>query len=576
MQTRKSDLRIGSLARLFTLLALAFGAVAATPACADTSIVTNSADSGPGSLRDTVYAAQAGAVVFFDPSLSGATIYFADMFFLGRDVTIDGSGLSPMITLSGDTDNDGAGNLTHIMTLGPASVTVTLKNLIIAKGHNRGDFFGAGGAIYNSERLVLTGVTISDSDAQFGAGIYNAADGTLILENCTLSGNSGLSGAGIQNRGVASITNSVISGNTATGINGGGGIYNPSGTVTVTNSTISGNTAGGFGGGINNSGTLTMVGTTLSGNAASSGGAIFNSLSLTATNSTIANNAVTTDGGGIYNAPNGVANVYSTSIVYNAADSDGDFNGTAGGVNNVGLFSVRNTLMAVNTVGVAGGFPVYDDCGGTPVVYSGFNVIGMSGMIFGSCVLSGTGTFRQLDADLSLLGPLQNNGGPTETVALRPGSTAVDGVYPVSGVNQCTDGAGALIAADQRGVLRPKGVRCDVGAYELAPDTDGDGLADELDNCTLVANPTQRDADSDGYGNLCDADLNNSALVTTADFGILRSVLNQGAGSSATAAAADLNGSGTVTTADFAILRARLNTAPGPSGRACAGTIPCP
>ena len=99
-------------------------------------------------------------------------------------------------------------------------------------------------------------------------------------------------------------------------------------------------------------------------------------------------------------------------------------------------------------------------------------------------------------------------------------------------------------------------------------DTDGDGIAQLYDNCTLVANPTQLDADNDGYGNICDADLNNSLLVTTADFGMLRSVLNQTAASSPTAAAADLNGSGTVTTADFAILRARLNTAPGPSSLA--------
>ena len=107
----------------------------------------------------------------------------------------------------------------------------------------------------------------------------------------------------------------------------------------------------------------------------------------------------------------------------------------------------------------------------------------------------------------------------------------------------------------------------DIGAYEDGvPDTDGDGINDTADNCSLVSNANQLDADGDGYGNICDADLNNSGTVTTADFGILRSVLNQSAGASATAAAADLNGSGTVTTADFAILRARLNTAPGPSG----------
>ncbi len=97
-------------------------------------------------------------------------------------------------------------------------------------------------------------------------------------------------------------------------------------------------------------------------------------------------------------------------------------------------------------------------------------------------------------------------------------------------------------------------------------DTDGDTVADSIDNCTLVTNANQRDANGDGYGNGCDADLNNSGLVTSADFAILRSVLGLGAASSPTAAAADFNDSGTVTTADMAILRARLNSAPGPSG----------
>ncbi len=122
--------------------------------------------------------------------------------------------------------------------------------------------------------------------------------------------------------------------------------------------------------------------------------------------------------------------------------------------------------------------------------------------------------------------------------------------------SRVSDDAGKLSTMERTVLLNP------------FSDTDADGIAQIYDNCTLVANPTQLDADSDGYGNICDADLNNSLLVTTGDFALLRSVLNQAASSSAIAAAADLNGSGTVTTADFAILRARLNTAPGPSALA--------
>ena len=102
-------------------------------------------------------------------------------------------------------------------------------------------------------------------------------------------------------------------------------------------------------------------------------------------------------------------------------------------------------------------------------------------------------------------------------------------------------------------------------AANAAADTDGDGIPDNLDNCTNVANLTQLDADGDGYGNICDADLNQSGLVTTADYALLRSVLGQSASASPLATSADLNGSGTVTTADDGLLRSLLGTPPGPS-----------
>ena len=98
------------------------------------------------------------------------------------------------------------------------------------------------------------------------------------------------------------------------------------------------------------------------------------------------------------------------------------------------------------------------------------------------------------------------------------------------------------------------------------PDADSDGIVDSADNCTLVANPSQLDADNDGYGNLCDGDINNSGAVTSADYGLMRTVLGEPASSGSLAAAADMNGSGTVTTADVGMLRLRLGTPVGPSG----------
>jgi len=97
-------------------------------------------------------------------------------------------------------------------------------------------------------------------------------------------------------------------------------------------------------------------------------------------------------------------------------------------------------------------------------------------------------------------------------------------------------------------------------------DPDADGATNAVDNCTLVANNTgptaQCDADGDDYGNLCDADLNQSNLVTSADYVILRSALNT------SNPVADLDCSGLVTATDYVILRSRLNTPPGPSGLA--------
>ena len=94
-------------------------------------------------------------------------------------------------------------------------------------------------------------------------------------------------------------------------------------------------------------------------------------------------------------------------------------------------------------------------------------------------------------------------------------------------------------------------------------DTDGDGVADDADNCTLVANADQRDSNNDNFGNICDPDLNNDGVVSFGDYGILR-----GAFSSTNNPDADLNGDGVVSFGDYGILRSYFGKAPGPSGTA--------
>jgi hypothetical protein len=129
------------------------------------------------------------------------------------------------------------------------------------------------------------------------------------------------------------------------------------------------------------------------------------------------------------------------------------YNFDAGGA----IFNMRNSLLAGNNIRNA---PVYDECSGT--VHSfGRNLVGAD---FACTVLVGTGSFTTLNS-LATLGQLQNNGGPTSTVALLAGSNAIDGGDPVSG---CIDNIGG-ITTDQRGMPRVVGVRCDIGAYEFAP-----------------------------------------------------------------------------------------------------------
>ncbi len=100
----------------------------------------------------------------------------------------------------------------------------------------------------------------------------------------------------------------------------------------------------------------------------------------------------------------------------------------------------------------------------------------------------------------------------------------------------------------------------DVFRVHDLPDTDADGVADAWDNCTLVGNPAQRDADADGYGNACDTDLDNDGRTNFVDLGLLKAVFLT------TDAGADFNGDGMVNVIDLGILRRQMFRPPGPSG----------
>ncbi len=205
----------------------------------------------------------------------------------------------------------------------------------------------------------------------------------------------------------------------------GGGIYNDKGVMELTNSTVSGNTASNGGGIYHESGYycepfcstghLELRSTTVSGNTATYyGGGIYNTFKLSTIYSTVSDNTAS-NGGGIFN-------LFNDDVVKST-----------------------NTLVARNTA------TVNPDVRG-PFDSQGYNLIGD---ITGA---SGWIATDLQNVDDPLLGPLQDNGGPTNTHALLPGSPAINAI-PIGDINSgCTAWPPNT---DQRGVARPQGAACD-------------------------------------------------------------------------------------------------------------------
>ena len=310
----------------------------------------------------------------------------------------------------------------------------------------------------------LTGLTISGGLSASGGGIEN--EGTLTVTNSTIDNNSaysnsyGMGGGGIYNNGTLMVTNSTID-NNSSGF--GGGIYNNynNGTslLTVTNSTIDDNEATGEGGGIYNAGTLTVTNSTIAYNSANAGGGIYNNDTLTVTNSTIAYNSAGSGlgaGGGIYN--NDTLTVTNSTIAYNSGDGGGIFSGPTA--------TLSNTIVALNTFVSYYGFAEPSDIAGIGnlSLAGAYNLIGTGG----SGGLTNGSNGNQVGVADPGLDPngLQNNGGPTQTIALLPNSPAIDAGSNALAVDPTTN---QLLTTDQRGAGFPRvvGLAVDIGAYEL-------------------------------------------------------------------------------------------------------------
>jgi Thrombospondin type 3 repeat len=136
---------------------------------------------------------------------------------------------------------------------------------------------------------------------------------------------------------------------------------------------------------------------------------------------------------------------------------------------------------------------------------------------------------------------------------LAPGSPLIDAG---------DSAAPGLPATDYDGLPRVVGAAVDIGAFEFqSADSDGDGIADNADNCIEAANANQRDTDGDGLGNACDPDFNEDCRVNFVDLGVMKTVFF-----TAGHPDQDLNGDGVVNFLDLAALKLAFFGAPGPSG----------
>ena len=437
---------------------------------------TNGSPGQPGGVG-------AGGAVWLD----GGILTAKDCAFIRNQALGGTGGITASFGISGQGGEGRGGAIYSVAGLVSADYCSFSNNK--ASGGTAGLGFGqanggaaSGGALYAEGGFVrMTSTRFETNQALGGRGLRSGGAGwggvaqggalevndcNVDLQSCVIQGNVSQAGFLVISRGGGidqaggklSLHTSVVIGNVAkggdglaigtpTGIDGapasGGGINLVGGSLAITNSTLASNAAlggraptqgappgSGSGGGIYSAGDVAVVNCTFSANSAVSGATI----SANATH----NSAY---GGGFYNA-GGQAEFIHVSMSGNAAIRSGSPAVQRGGAvfSAVGITRVANTLIA-NSPSGSNAFGALIDGGGN-----------MSSD--GSCNFTAPGS---LNNTAPILGPLADYGGPTPTMALLAGSPAIDAGLPAN-----------CLATDQRGVARPFGAACDIGAFESA------------------------------------------------------------------------------------------------------------
>jgi CSLREA domain-containing protein len=367
------------------------------------TVTTDSADGvcdGHCSLREAVMAANANISTIDTITIPAGTYTLG---IGGAENALNPAAQLDLDLLNNNTTINGAGASSTIIDANyidrvfevHLNKVATFNNLTIQHGAPIGQ--GGGLTAAGGSSVTLSGVVVANNQANDGGGIWNG--GTMLV-------------------GASTVRDNVA--------NNGGGIFNGgSATLSINQSTLSGNQAGGAG-----------------------GGGLYNDNNASLSNTTITNNIATNSGGG----GGGILNYNTTSLnlqnvtLSNNSSSSGD---KGGGIRNFGSTGVWNSIIANNSGGGGNCSPVG--------VYSQVPVASYGDNIDWGAANCGFGAVGDMIADPNL-GPLQNNGGPTETRAILSGSAAID----------TETHGGNCFPTDQRAVARPQGPACDIGAYEAA------------------------------------------------------------------------------------------------------------
>jgi CSLREA domain-containing protein len=515
------------------LFLLATFSIARSSLAASTITVTTTSDTiddtdGLCSLREAIIAANTDAAfggcaagsgtdtIMFDPALSYPATIVLTQTGANEDAALTGD-----LDISGTLTIDGPG--AQLLTIDGNQLDrvfeirsggrVTVQGLMVQHG-NPGAADGGGILIDQASALTLTNSVIFSNTAVSGGGLKSV--GTLRVSSSTVSNNHG---GGLRNEnGVLRLTNVDVISNT-----GGYGVMNSGGLLNYNTGLVSGNQSGGIynfsnsagaelsnltivrntGSGVSNSGVtfataLVLIQSQVLSNTAATGAGVTNngdSASMSIYRSRIAYNSATASGGGVWNW--GAMSIISSTIDHNTASNGAGIRHNKGSLgltndtlsfnaatnNGGGLYSdselgalLTNVTVASNHTNGAPetGGNLYLD--GTSLALK--NTIVSNGGPEGNCGFNLPASLNSADHNLDsgatcgfaatgditntdpLLGPLQDNGGSTPTQALLPGSPAID-----------HGTASGCPATDQRGLHRPQGASCDIGAYEASDST---------------------------------------------------------------------------------------------------------